>query len=126
MTDELTAAPESTAVRVALWRAMHVQIDPPPYVLEDEIGLRLAAPDDGWRHRGDMHPVGTSRFRAGIVARSRFAEDMVAEQAGNGVIQYVILEPAWTPSPSASPSLPPGSGCSRLTGPAPRRGNASG
>ena len=91
MTDEQTAAPESTAVRVALWRAMHVQIDPPPYVLEDEIGLRLAAPDDGWRHRGDMHPAGTSRFRAGIVARSRFAEDVVAEQAGNGVIQYVIL-----------------------------------
>jgi hypothetical protein len=67
MTDEQTAAPESTAVRVALWRAMHVQIDPPPHALEDEVGLRLAARDDGW-HRGDMHPAGTSTFRAGIVA----------------------------------------------------------
>ena len=35
---------ESSAVRVALWRAMHVQIDAPPHVLEDELGLRLAAP----------------------------------------------------------------------------------
>jgi methyltransferase (TIGR00027 family) len=89
--DEQTAAPDSTAVRVALWRAMHVQIDAPPHVLEDETGLQLAAPDDGWRRRGDMHPVGTSRFRAGIVARSRFAEDLVAEREGHGVAQYVIL-----------------------------------
>ena len=55
MTDEQPAAPDSTAVRVALWRALHVQVDPPPHVLQDEIGLRLAAPDDGWRNRGDMH-----------------------------------------------------------------------
>jgi methyltransferase (TIGR00027 family) len=91
MADEQTAAPDGTAERVALWRAMHVQADPPPHVLEDEIGLRLAAPDDGWRRRGDMDPVRTSRFRAGIVARSRFAEDMVAGQAGHGVAQYVVL-----------------------------------
>jgi len=25
---------------------MHVQVDPPPHVLEDEIGLKLADPDD--------------------------------------------------------------------------------
>jgi O-methyltransferase involved in polyketide biosynthesis len=37
--------PDSTAVRVALWRAMHVQADPEPHLLEDEIGLRLV-PDD--------------------------------------------------------------------------------
>ena len=91
MADEQTAAPDGTAERVALWRATHVQVDAPPHVLEDEIGLRLAAPDDGWRRRGDMDPVRTSRFRAGIVARSRFAEDVVAEQAGRGVAQYVIL-----------------------------------
>jgi methyltransferase (TIGR00027 family) len=38
-----------------------------------------------------MHPAGTSRFRAAIVARARFIEDLVAEQAGRGVAQYVIL-----------------------------------
>jgi hypothetical protein len=35
MHGEPTAAADSTAVRVALWRAMHVQVDPPPHVLED-------------------------------------------------------------------------------------------
>jgi methyltransferase (TIGR00027 family) len=91
MADEQAAAPDGTAVRVALWRAMHVQVDPPPHVLADEIGLRLVAPAEDWRGRGDMHPLGTSRFRAGIVARARFVEDVVAEQAARGVSQYVIL-----------------------------------
>jgi methyltransferase (TIGR00027 family) len=91
MPDERNAAPDSTAVRVALWRAMHVQIDPPPHVLEDEIGLKLAAPDEGWRHRPDMHAEWTKPFRAAIVARARFIEDLVVEQAGPGVGQYVIL-----------------------------------
>ncbi|HEX4113050.1 MAG TPA: class I SAM-dependent methyltransferase [Stellaceae bacterium] len=91
MPDERVAAADSTAVRVALWRAMHVQVDPPPHVLEDEIGLRLAAPDEGWRSRPDMDPQFTKLFRASIVARARFIEDLVVEQAGNGVDQYVIL-----------------------------------
>ncbi len=91
MPDERAAEPDSTAVRVALWRAMHVQVDPPPHVLEDEIGLKLVAPDDGWRRRPDMDPDSTRLFRASIVARARFIEDLVVEQAGRGVGQYVIL-----------------------------------
>jgi methyltransferase (TIGR00027 family) len=91
MNDEPTVAAEGTAVRVALWRALHVQVDAPPHVLHDEIGLQLVDPDDGWRFRPDMDPAGTSWFRAGIVARARFVEDLVAEQAGFGVDQYVIL-----------------------------------
>jgi methyltransferase (TIGR00027 family) len=91
MADEQTDAPDSTAVRVALWRAMHVQVDPPPHVLEDEIGLQLVDPDDGWRARPDMDAAGTRGFRAAIVARARFIEDLVAEQAGHGVAQYVVL-----------------------------------
>jgi methyltransferase (TIGR00027 family) len=86
-----SAAPDSTAVRVALWRAMHVQVDPPPHVLEDEIGLKLVAPDDAWRRRPDMDASATRLFRASIVARARFVEDLVVEQAGRGVSQYVIL-----------------------------------
>jgi hypothetical protein len=54
MPDERTAAPDSTAVRVALWRAMHVQVDPPPHVLEDEVGLELVGPDERWRSRPDI------------------------------------------------------------------------
>lgn len=89
--DKQTLEPDTTAVRVALWRALHVLADPPPHVLEDEIGLRLAAPDAGWRERPDMEPRWTSPFRASIVARARFIEDLVEEQIGRGVTQYVIL-----------------------------------
>lgn len=78
-------------MRVALWRAMHVQIDAPPPVFDDRIGLRLADPDPGWRDRQDMDPVGTRPFRASIVARARFIEDLVTAQADDGVRQYVIL-----------------------------------
>ncbi|MFE2180448.1 class I SAM-dependent methyltransferase [Streptomyces sp. NPDC059455] len=91
MVDEETGAPDSTAVRTALWRAMHVQADPPPHVLEDEIGLRLAAPDADWRRRPDMDPDATRGFRAAMVARARFIEDLIAERADHGVTQYVIL-----------------------------------
>ncbi len=91
MSNQQTVAPESTAVRVALWRAMHVRVDPPPHVLEDEVGLRLAAPDEGWQRRPDMDPQGTSTFRAAIIARARFVEDLVGEQAGQGIRQYVLL-----------------------------------
>src|SRR3954471_19472607 len=89
--DDGTAVADSTAVRVALWRAIHAQVDAPPHVLEDVIGLQLAAPAEGWRERPDMHVQGTSPFRASIVARARFIEDLVEEQAAAGVDQYVIL-----------------------------------
>ncbi|HKT52956.1 MAG TPA: class I SAM-dependent methyltransferase [Caulobacteraceae bacterium] len=83
--------PDNTAVRTALWRALHVELDAQPHVLEDEIGLALAAPDVGWRGRGDMHPEGTRPFRASIVARARFVEDLVEAEAAKGVRQYVLL-----------------------------------
>ena len=91
MNDKQDVAPDSTAARVALWRALHVAVDPPPHVLEDEIGLALLDPDPDWRRRGDMDPQFTRPFRASIVGRARFIEDLVVEQAGRGVGQYVIL-----------------------------------
>jgi methyltransferase (TIGR00027 family) len=90
MIDRQAAEPESTAVRVALWRALHVQVDPPPHVFVDEVGMRLVAPEDGWQNRPDMSPF-TRPFRASIVARARFIEDLVEEQVNGGVGQYVIL-----------------------------------
>jgi methyltransferase (TIGR00027 family) len=86
-----TQVPDHTAVRVALWRAMHVELDAPPHVFEDEVGLALAAPDAGWRRRPDMNAQATSGFRASIVARARFVEDLVIEAAARGVRQYVLL-----------------------------------
>jgi methyltransferase (TIGR00027 family) len=85
------SAPDSTAVRVALWRALHVLVDEPPHVLHDEVGLQLAAPPAGWRDRPDMHPQGTRPFRASIVGRARFIEDLVEQEAARGTTQYVIL-----------------------------------
>lgn len=91
MHEQQSTEPDHTAIRVALWRALHVQVDATPHVLEDEIGLRLADPEDGWRRRPDMDPEGTSGFRASIVARARFIEDLVTEQLEEGVTQYVLL-----------------------------------
>jgi methyltransferase (TIGR00027 family) len=89
--DQPALTPDSTAVRVALWRALHVEVDPPPHVLEDEVGLQIAAPDEAWRQRPDMDPRGTAGFRAGIVARARFVEDLVVDHVSRSVRQYVIL-----------------------------------
>jgi methyltransferase (TIGR00027 family) len=90
MPNKPAARPDNTAVRTALWRALHVEVDPPPHVLVDEVGLKLAAPEDGWRDRPDMSPF-TRPFRASILARARFVEDLVVQQAARGVGQYVIL-----------------------------------
>ena len=84
-------APEPTAVRVALWRARHLELDAQPPILDDAVGLQLAQPTGDWRRRPDMHAERTQAFRASIVARSRFVEDCVVQQLGRGVAQYVIL-----------------------------------
>jgi methyltransferase (TIGR00027 family) len=76
-------------VRTALWRALHVQVDAKPYVIEDEVGLKLVAPEDDWQERPDMKY--TKRLRASIVARARFVEDLIIEQSKKGIDQYIIL-----------------------------------
>lgn len=91
MVEKKIIEPDNTAVRTALWRAMHVLVDAKPYILEDEVGLRLIAPNDDWGERPDMHPQFTKRLRASIVARARFIEDIIVEQSKKGVSQYVIL-----------------------------------
>ncbi|MBT0770007.1 class I SAM-dependent methyltransferase [Kineosporia sp. J2-2] len=91
MTGNVVTTPDNTAVRTALWRALHTQVDEAPHVLEDAIGARLAQDGDGWRERADMVPAHTGGKRATIVGRARLAEDLVAQAAGRGVDQYVIL-----------------------------------
>ena len=81
--------PDNTAVRTALWGALHVQADAEPHIIEDEIGLKLIAPPDDWQQRPDMKY--TKRLRASIVARARFVEDLIIEQTKKGISQYVIL-----------------------------------
>lgn len=91
MTLKNDIAPESSAARVALWRALHLEIESAPHIIEDTVGLKLLNPEEGWRDRGDMNPEFTKMFRASIVARARFIDDLVIEQAAKGVNQYIIL-----------------------------------
>ena len=56
----------------------------------DDVGLKIAAPESGWQQRPDMSPF-TRPFRASIIARARFVEDLVEARIAQGVAQYVIL-----------------------------------
>jgi methyltransferase (TIGR00027 family) len=89
--NQATATPDSTAIRTALWRALHLEVDASPPVLDDRIGLQLADAGADWRQRPDMNEYASPGVRASIVARARYIEDLVTEQAGHGVDQYVIL-----------------------------------
>ena len=82
------ASPDSSAIRTALWRALHVELDDEPHILDDTVGLEIAAPPEGWRDRGDMHPMGTRDYRAAVVARTRFVEDLIIAE---GIKQYILL-----------------------------------
>jgi methyltransferase (TIGR00027 family) len=81
--------PDKTAVITALWRALHLEVDAKPHILEDEIGLKLIAPPGDWQQRPEMKF--TKRLRASIIARARFIEDLIIEQNKQGISQYVIL-----------------------------------
>lgn len=84
------ALPDNTAIRTALWRALHLEADAPPHVFHDDIALQLVAPEVGWQSRPDMSPF-TRPFRASIVARARFVEDLLLNKVADGLTQYVIL-----------------------------------
>lgn len=73
-------APDSSAVRTALWRALHLLSDPLPHIFGDELGLELANPPDDWKNRPDMDFEFTRRLRASMVARARFVEDMLSSE----------------------------------------------
>lgn len=81
--------PSRTALRVAIRRVAH-QIADPPAVLDDPVALRLIGPGHESDLERAMHPVGRD-FRAFMAARSRYAEDHLAQAVAVGVSQYVIL-----------------------------------
>jgi methyltransferase (TIGR00027 family) len=84
-----TKQPDNTALRAALWRALHVMIDDKPHVIEDKIGYELIKPEKDWQECPDMKY--TKRLRASIVARARFIDDVAKEEIEKGVKQYVLL-----------------------------------
>jgi methyltransferase (TIGR00027 family) len=86
-------SPSRTAQSAAMRRAAHQLLDRPP-VFEDPYALRIIGPEAEVELRGadSRHSDPRSRgLRAFIAARSRFSEDALAEAAGRGLPQYVLL-----------------------------------
>jgi methyltransferase (TIGR00027 family) len=83
-----------TADVVAFSRAAHQVLDR-PLVLDDPIALRIVSERAAALLRGDpsrLERSPMSRFlRAGLVIRSRVAEDTLAQAVARGVDQYIVL-----------------------------------
>ena len=79
---------------VALRRAAHQLMDRPP-VFTDPLGLRILGRETAAELERDpryrAHRVSDRYLRAFLAARSRIAEDTLAELVGQGLRQYVIL-----------------------------------
>jgi methyltransferase (TIGR00027 family) len=87
------AGPSRTAVLTAVARDLHRE-EPPPLVLDDTLALRLAGEEGSSlrdRLRAEVPGRDLLAFARWVCVRSRYAEDIVEEQAAAGVDQYVIL-----------------------------------
>ncbi len=88
------ARPSRTALRVAMRRAAHQLYDARPLVFEDPIAVPILGRDylpeveKTQTRLGKPHSVA---LRAFLVARSRYAEDCLAQAVARGVTQYVLL-----------------------------------
>jgi methyltransferase (TIGR00027 family) len=86
--------PSKTALRVALRRAAHQLYDAKPLVFNDAV----AVPILGQEYLPEVHKTATKlekpfsvALRAFLVARSRYAEDILSAAVAQGVTQYVLL-----------------------------------
>jgi methyltransferase (TIGR00027 family) len=83
-----------TAEKVAARRAAHRVLDA-PLVFDDPLANAILAPSLAERLRTNPQEFNAGpwalRLRAALVARSRFAEDALAEAVAHGVRQYVVL-----------------------------------
>src|SRR5690349_2546439 len=87
----IEAVASRTADRVARRRAVHQVIDR-PLVFDDPLALRIAGIEES-DIRADpreRHPLARA-LRAFLAARSRFADDRIADEVQRGVRQVVIL-----------------------------------
>lgn len=89
-----SAFPSKTALRVALRRAAHQVYDAHPLVLDDPIAVPILGA--GYTEELRRTPTRPDRpfsvaLRAFMVARSRYAEDNLAQAVARGVTQYVLL-----------------------------------
>ena len=89
--------PSRTALRVAMRRAAHQLYDAHPLVFDDPIAVDILGSHavelertPGRNPRNKPRPFSVA-LRAFIVARSRYAEDLLAQAVARGVTQYVLL-----------------------------------
>jgi methyltransferase (TIGR00027 family) len=88
------ARPSRTALRVAMRRAAHQLYDAHPLVFEDAIAVPILGRDympEVERTQFKLHKPHSVALRAFLVARSRYAEDLLAKAVTQGVTQYVLL-----------------------------------
>jgi methyltransferase (TIGR00027 family) len=91
------ARPSRTALRVAMRRAAHQLYDARPLVFDDPVAVAILGPHaaeiDRTPGRDPAHKPRPFSFglRAFIVARSRYAEDLLAHAVTRGITQYVLL-----------------------------------
>ena len=90
------SSPSRTALRVALRRAAHQLVDAEPLVLRDPLAVRIVGSE--MREELKRTPTADRRpfsadLRAWMVARARFAEDVLAAAAvpGGPALQYLVL-----------------------------------
>ncbi len=87
------ARPSRTALRVAMRRAGHQLFDT-PVVFVDPIAVGILGPAYAEEiRRTPLNPdrIFSTAIRAFVVARSRYAEDNLAQAVAAGVTQYVLL-----------------------------------
>jgi methyltransferase (TIGR00027 family) len=84
-----TGRASQTAFRVAMRRAVHQVLDQ-PCVLEDPIAVPLLGRHFTFDRERELSPMARA-FRAFMAARSRFAEDRLAEAVASGGTQYAVL-----------------------------------
>ncbi len=88
-----SGCPSRTAQFVAVRRAVHQLVDIPP-VFDDPLALRILNPDDAAAFAIECSAAYLPPFRcarAYVAARSRYAEDRLAQAIAAGTRQYVIL-----------------------------------
>src|SRR5579875_2390979 len=92
----IKAQPSRTALRVALRRAAHQLVDAQPLVFPDPFAVSIMgkeAGDELRRTPASARKPFSAAMRSWMVARARFAEDVLAQTAGAepGPLQYLVL-----------------------------------
>jgi methyltransferase (TIGR00027 family) len=88
------ATPSRTALRVAMRRAAHQLYDEQPLVFVDPVAVPILGREylpEVERTQFKLDKPFSVSLRAFMVARSRYAEDLLAQAVAKGVRQYVLL-----------------------------------